>query len=595
VLGLEPVVFLRATPPFSALPEPLFDEAVRALEVAFYPANMRIVDAGGRPLEHLYVIRTGSVRLDRDGQTLQVLEEGETFGYTSLITGKATLDVTVEQDLLAYRLPKAQFERLLTDASFAGHFATGLAERLRSSLRHSPVATFQIDFSQGVGQLLRRPAVWIEAAATVGEAARRMRAEKVTSVLVRTEPAGIVTDRDFRKKVLAEGRGPGTPIAEIATQPVTTVPAATPIHEAWGRLLESGVHHLAVVRGREIIGVVTANDLLRSSAQGPIPMLHAVDLLTGRDRLAGHAQRVAEMAASLLSGGLEATTVAGFVARLDDALLRKLVVWAEEQLGPAPAPYAWLLFGSEGRMEQTLLTDQDNGLAWADDADRHRSWFQALADRVGRDLEVAGFPRCPGGRMASRWNGPISDWVRQVSESVERRPHEAAIFFDARKAAGTLDLAPFEAALARARHERLFVRRLAKGALAFTPPARLLLRDSSRVDLKAHGIAPIVFLARCYAVEVGSTARGTLDRLDAAKAAGLMGEASHADVTEAFRFLMGLRLRVQLQRVAAGEPVTGEVTVSSLTPLERHRLKDSFRAISRWQEKAAFHYQPELL
>jgi CBS domain-containing protein len=535
------------------------------------------------------------VRLERDGQILQVLEEGETFGYTSLITGKATLDVTVEQDLLAYRLPRGQFERLLTDASFAGHFAVGLAARLRSSLQHSPVTTFQLDFSQGVGQLIRRPAVWLEAGATVGEAARTMRAERISSVLVRSEPPGIVTDRDFRLRVLAAGRGPQTPVTEVFTQPVATVPAAMPIFEAWRSLLESGVHHLAVSRGREIVGVVTANDLLRCSAQGPIPMLHAVDVLTGRDRLAGHAQRVAEMASSLLAGGLEATTVAGFVARLDDALLRKLVGWAEAQLGPPPAPYAWLLFGSEGRTEQTLLTDQDNGLAYADEGEGSRSWFQALADMVGRDLEVAGFPRCPGGRMASRWLGPVSDWARQVAECVERRPSEAAVFFDYRRGAGTLDLGPLDAELARARRERLFVRRLAKGALSFTPPARLLLRESSRVDLKLHGLAPIVYLARCYAVEVGSTARSTLDRLDAARAAGLMGEATHADVTEAFRFLMGLRLRVQLRRIADGVPPTGEVTVSTLSPLERHRLKDSFRAIKRWQEKAAFHYQPELL
>ncbi|HSM92771.1 MAG TPA: putative nucleotidyltransferase substrate binding domain-containing protein [Anaeromyxobacteraceae bacterium] len=591
--ALEPVVFLRATPPFHALPQALFDEAARALEVGFYPAGMRLAEAGGAPLEHLYVIRTGSVRIDRDGETLQTLEEGETFGYTSLITRKATLDVTVEQDLLAYRVPRSQFERLLTDASFAGHFAVELAARLRSSLQHSTVATFQVDLTQGVGQLVRRGPVWIEPGATVGEAARLMRAEKVSSVLVRSDPAGIVTDRDFRARVLATDRGPKTAVTEVFSQPVATVPAAMPIFEAWRTLLESGVHHLAVMRGREIVGVVTANDLLRCSAQGPLPMLRSVDLLTGRDRLAGHAQRVAEMASSLLSGGLEATTVAGFVARLDGALLQKLLAWAEADLGPRPGPYAWLLFGSEGRMEQTLLTDMDNGLAFDDAAADARSWYQALADRVVHDLEVAGFPRCPGGRMASRWLGTVSYWRREIADAIERRPLEAAVFFDYRRGAGALDTAPLDAALVRARYDRLFVRRLAKGALAFGPPARLLLRESSRIDLKAEGISPVVYLARCYAVEVGSSARGTLDRLDAARAAGLMGEETHAEVTEAYRFLLGLRLRVQLRRLADREPPSDEVTVATLSPLERNRLKESLVAIRRWQEKAAFHYQPE--
>jgi CBS domain-containing protein len=595
VLGLEPVVFLRATPPFHALPQALFDEAVRALEVGFYPAGMRLVEAGGTPLDHLYVIRTGSVRLDRAGQTLEVLEEGETFGYTSLITRRATMDLTVEQDLLAYRLPRSQFERLLTDASFAGHFAVELAARLRSSLQHSPVATFQVDVTRGVGQLVRRPAVWIGAEATVGEAARLMRAEKISSVLVRTDPPGILTDRDFRLRVLSKGRGPKTPVTEVCSQPVATVPASAPIFETWRTLLESGAHHLAVTGPAGIVGVVTANDLLRSSAQGPLPMLRAVDLLTSRDRLAGHATRVAEMASALLAGGVEATTVGGFVARLGDALLRKLVGWAEQELGPAPAPWAWLHFGSEGRMEQTILTDQDNALVFADEGAATPTWYQALADRVGRDLEAAGYPRCPGGRMASRWNLSLGELRRQLWDGIQHRPAEAAIAFDYRRGAGTLDLSPLDAVLARGRGERLFVRRLAKGALGFTPPVRLLLRESSRVDLKLQGIAPIVYLARCYAIEVGSTARGTLERLDAARAAGLMGEGTHAEVTEAFRFLLGLRLRVQLRRIADAEPVTHSVTVSALSPLERHRLKESFGAIRRWQEKAAYHYQPELL
>ena len=208
--SLDPVAFLRATPPFNALPAALFAAAAGALEIGYYPAGSILVRVGADPLQHLYVIRKGSVRLERDGQTLQVLEEGETFGYTSLLTGKATLDVQVEDDLLAYRLPAAQFQRLLGDAQFAGHFAVGLSQRLKSSLEHSPVTTSKADLQLEVAQLLRRPASWVEADATVGDAARVMRDNRISSVLVRGDPPGIVTDRDFRNRVLAEGLGPAT-------------------------------------------------------------------------------------------------------------------------------------------------------------------------------------------------------------------------------------------------------------------------------------------------------------------------------------------------------------------------------------------------
>ena len=148
--ALDPVSFIRSTPPFDSLPQDLFDGAAKSLEVIYHPAGTKLVTVGEEPLKHLYVIRKGAVRLERSGQTLQVLEEGETFGYTSLITGKATLDGVVEEDLLAYRIPGDEFKRLLSDARFAGHFAAGLATRLESSLEHSPVATFRVE-SHGAG------------------------------------------------------------------------------------------------------------------------------------------------------------------------------------------------------------------------------------------------------------------------------------------------------------------------------------------------------------------------------------------------------------------------------------------------------------
>jgi CBS domain-containing protein len=591
VRALDPIAFLRSIPPFDAVPQALFDEAASGMEVAFHGAGAVLVRAGEDPLRHLYVIRRGAVRLEREGQTLQVLEEGEMFGYTSLITRTATIDVTVEEDLLAYLLPDAHFQRLLADAAFARHFAGGLAERLKASLTRSPVATFQPDFSHDVGQLVRRRPAWIAADATVGQAARRMRAEQISSVLVATDPPGIVTDGDFRARVLAEGLGPATPVTEVFSRPLRTVAANTPVFEAWTALLETGAHHLTVEREGEIVGVLTSSDLLKCSAQGPVSVLRSVEQLADRDSLPGFGRRVAEMVSALLAGGLEPNTIAGFVGRLGDALLRRVLQWAERDLGAPPAPYAFLEFGSEGRMEQTLLTDQDNALLYADEGASRLEWYRVFADRVSSDLETAGYPRCPGGRMARRWLGTLSDWTHLVDECVAHRPHDAAVFFDHRKVAGALDVAPLDEALARAPHERLFLRQLAKAALVFSPRVGLLLRDSSLIDLKEHGIWPVVFLARCYAIEVGSRARNTLERLDAARTAGLMGEAVHADVTEAYRFLLGVRLRAQLRMLAARAPVTSEVRVADLSPLERNRLKESLRAIRRWQEKAAYHYQ----
>jgi CBS domain-containing protein len=249
-------------------------------------------------------------------------------------------------------------------------------------------------------------------------------------------------------------------------------------------------------------------------------------------------------------------------------------------------------------MEQTLLTDQDNALVHGGDASA-APYFAALADRAVRDLEAAGFSPCPAGTTAQTWHLPLPAWQERFTDWIERpRPDAllaAGIFFDFRAVHGALDLSPLEAVLARAARSRLFIRCLAKSALEFQPPPSLFVRlRGENIDLKRHGIAPIVQLARAYALEAASPARNTLDRLDAAVSAGLMGPDTHATIREAYRFLLGVRLRRQLHALANDRPPDNTVPLRALPSIERSRLKDSFRAIRIWQEAATYRYQTDL-
>jgi CBS domain-containing protein len=595
--SVDPIAWLRTTPPFRDLAADRFDRAAGAVDVVYHPAGTWLVRKGGRPLEHLFVIRKGAVRLEREGQSLQIVEEGECFGFTSLITGQANLDVHVEEDLVAYRVPAAEFRELLEDPQFASHFAAGLGERLRIALAPPPAASFQVDLSLEVQHVAREPAVWVDRDATVGEAAWRMRAEKASCVLVRGDPPGIVTDRDFRNRVLAEGLGPQARVADVATPSPRTVRAGARVYEAWAALLDAGVHHLPVVRGDEIVAVLTSTDLLRCSAQGPLAVLRRVERLSARASLPGYATTVTDMATALLAGGLDATVIAGFVARLNDALVERIVRMAEADLGDAPCRWAWLALGSEGRMEQTLLTDQDNALVFERDGEGERAWFSAFAERVNADLEAAGFPRCPGGYMARGWSGPLGEWVARFEEWVDAPSPEAllrgAIFFDFRRVAGTLELAPLEAILATAVQKPVFVRFLARAALEFKPPPLLLitLRGQSTVDLKLHGIAPVVFLARAYGLEQGGALRNTLARLEAAAKAGTLPEDVYASVVDAYRFLVALRLRLQLERLSRGEPPSSQIPLAELTGVERGHVKDALRVVKSFQEAGALHFR----
>jgi CBS domain-containing protein len=346
-----------------------------------------------------------------------------------------------------------------------------------------------------------------------------------------------------------------------------------------------------------VVGVLTSTDLLKVHAPGPVAVLRRVERMAGRSGLPGYAGTVTEMVATLLAGGLEADQLAGYVARLNDALVRRLLTFAEADLGPAPAPYAWVAMGSEGRMEQTLLTDQDNALVFDDAGAPQRAWYQALGERVNADLVTAGFPPCPGGYMARNWLGTVSEWTQRFSGWFEvRAPQElleASTFFDFRRVGGGLDLEPLEAALAGAARHPIFLRYLARAALDLRPPSslRLRLREGTELDLKMQGLAPIVLLARCYGLEIGSRERNTHARLEAAVKAGLMSQEVFNVVGEAYRFLLGLRLRKQLKLSAEGKPVSNKVALADLSGIERSRLKDAFRAVRSWQDMAAYHYQ----
>jgi CBS domain-containing protein len=301
------------------------------------------------------------------------------------------------------------------------------------------------------------------------------------------------------------------------------------------------------------------------------------------------------MSAALLAAGLDVLVIAGFVARLNDALVRRALGWAEAELGPPPAPYAWLAFGADGRMEAPLVGVREHGLVFADVGDPARAWFVAVAERVDEDLTAAGFPPAGAGRTARLWNGTISDWREQITERLDDRPDEAGVFFDLRRMAGDLDVGPLEALLGEARVRPDLVRALARDALAYRPPDSLAVRiPGQAVDLAGHALLPIALLARCYAVELGHPARATVERLDAARDAGLIGEGTAATLSSAFRFALELRLRADLRSLSAGAPAEPELSLSALSPVERNRLKDALRAIGGWQEKAAYRYHVHL-
>jgi CBS domain-containing protein len=598
VADLDPVAYLRATPPFDALAAPDFERAAAALEVTFAAAGHTIIARDGPPAEHLFLVRKGLVRFERDGETAFVAEPGEFFGFTSVLAGATPFNVVAEEDLLAYRLPAALVRGLLAHPAFARHFAESLAERLRWATEPTR-ALAGGDLHLPVERLVGRPPLVVRGTATVGETARRMSDLQTSAALVDGRVPGIVTDRDLRNRVLARGLPLSTPVDEIASRPLISIPAGTPVYEAWHELVAHGVHHLPVVLGDEVVGLVSDTDLLRHQTSGPTTLFARIERLAAVHDVRGYSADVARMVATLVDAGLDASRIARLVSRLNDALVARLLHLAEAALGPAPCQYAWLVFGAEGRLEQLLLTDQDNALVYAEATAGARAYFGTLAARVVDGLLEAGFPPCPGGYMASRWHDPLATWVDRFRDWVHEPTGpallDAATFFDSRRAAGTLEVSAIDDVIVNASGQGTFLALLANEALRFKPPIGAFghLRDPRHLDLKRHGLAPIVGLARVLSIAAGARVYTTCDRLAAAARAGLLSEDGAATLCEAYRFLLSLRLRTQLDALKAHRDPPSTLRASDLRGLEVRHLKESFRAVRDAQDALALRFRTD--
>ena len=306
----------------------------------------------------------------------------------------------------------------------------------------------------------------------------------------------------------------------------------------------------------------------------------------------------------LLVAGARPVHITGFLAALCDAVIVRLIALAERDLGPAPVPYAFLALGSTGRREQTLATDQDNALVYADPAPDAASacatYFQSLASRVCEGLHAAGYAYCRGDVMARnpRWCRPISQWRHLFDEWLEKSSAEALqavnIVFDFRHAAGDESLSEElrRHVLRDIAARETFFFNLAGSTLEFKPPlglfGKIVVESSGHhpetFDIKS-GLVPIVNFARVYALRHALPVVGTLDRIDLLAAAGVLQPASAAELRMAFEMLSRWRLRHQAMQLASGQPADNHVHPSELTEIEQAALRKIFEQITLFQSR----------
>lgn len=456
-----------------------------------------------------------------------------------------------------------------------------------------------------VKSLCQRDVVTCEGDQPLVEIARVMRERKIASVVVRERqaPIGMVTDRDLRNKVVAEGCDPrGLRVSDIMNSPLITIGEEDYLYEALHRMTRHRIHRLCVVDEQgDLSGILTYSDAMRLQTRSPQQLMREIaEAETVEDLKALH-EKLEGLVVHLVGVSIPTKDLVQTVAHLNDRILVRLIELVRAARYPDLTDrFAFLVLGSEGRREQTLSTDQDNAIVFADDlSEAERARLEAFSVDLIDNLIAIGVPACKGGIMAKNpaWRRSQSDW-KQVLDRWLRTPTpdnilSGSMFFDLRTLYGD---AGFETALrthivGQLRANALFLAQSAANAVGFKPPLGFFGRikpekrgpHRGAIDLKKAGIFPITEGVKAMALRAGIGDNSTRERVMGLEEAGILGPKQAENLIAALDFLVKLRVRAQLLGLEEGREPDNYLPLERLNRIEEGRLKLALEEVESFQ------------
>jgi CBS domain-containing protein len=565
--------------PFDRMEPAVLARLSAKLSIAYYARGATVTGpALGHP-GRLFIVKSGRVRGPDE-----TLHEGECFPAAALLAARLPAGpYEAETDVFCWELPEEDFRRALEDSRHFRAFCTDRLALLLDEAQRAMRAEAAADLADETAMLaplssvLRRPPVSCPPEASIREAVRTMHEQRIGSIVVADAagaPAGIFTTVDLLTRVASPGLPMERPIREAMTPHPLALEASAPLIEAAHAMARHGFRHVVVTRDGALAGVVSERDLFSLQRTSVGRLAERIRTAPDADALAAAAAAVRGTAGQLLLQGVPAEQTTRIVAALNDSLTQRVISLAAGRHVLA-GRWCWLALGSEGRMEQTLVTDQDNALI-VDAPQEAKPAYLAFADEVNRGLEACGFPLCKGDIMArnprwclapDEWRARFDAWIRNTEPEALL---SAAIFFDFRPLAGHARLAADlrREVLMQARSRPAFCHAMAQAALTVRPALGWIADFSgTTLDLKLHGARVFVDAARVLALAAGEVETGTAARLRAAN--------EPVSRLDAFHFIQTLRLRAGANEVAAAR----------FSAIERRVLKEALHEAARLQER----------
>jgi CBS domain-containing protein len=463
--------------------------------------------------------------------------------------------------------------------------------------------------------MVKRLPVTCAQSTPVREALVSMRTHQVGSILVtdRLEhPVGVFTLRDLRDRVVLAAYSIDEPIGGVMSPRPFCLPLDAPALDAALAMARRSIRHVVLTdESGRAAGVVSERDLFALQRSGLSRIAAALRGAERLEDLQAIAADIRGLAHNLMTQGVGADRLTRLISELNDQLTQRIIHLALAPLDLDGVRWCWLALGSEGRFEQTLFTDQDNGLLFTAPPEMNVEAVRALllpaARQVNDWLDACGFPLCKGEIMASNpkwclsleeWKATFGDWLFRGDAPVLLN---ASIFFDFRPLAGEADLADDlrQWLHQKLKYNRLFLKLMTLNALARRPPLGLV-RDfvlenegeyPHTLDLKINGAALFVDAARIFALAAGLAVTSTVARLSQAATAWKLSREELQGWVDAFHYLQQLRLRLHQDLLGRGQPMHNQLDPDQLTVLDRHTLKEAFRQAKRLQTKLESYFQ----
>jgi len=609
---LEQKSFIQKITPFNRLDEDALAKLCSSLDVVYFKENEIILKENTKP-QYLYFIIKGMVQETFEDELYGVFTGGDYFDPITLIENKVKHSYMAKQESICYELPRDLFlEIMYANTELESYFFQSISEKLNNIVKNDQNKELVNFMMAKVSDAYFQKPIIIDENETIYNAALALKNKRGSSLIIKgVKEYGIVTDTDFREKIILNRMSFDAPIKDIATFGLKTIDKDEFLFNAQLRMNKFGIKRIIITEGEsnpEIIGVLDLIALTSFFASHTYSVVLELDNATNVDELKSASKKFIRVIRVLYAKGVKVRYISKIVSQLNTKLFRKLY----ELLCPIELQEksCLIIMGSEGREEQILRTDQDNALILANDHGIDENVITTFTQSFTEHLIDFGYPRCQGNIMVSNpfWTKDVSDFEHTIFEWINTPSEEnhmnLAIFYDAFGVAGdkyllvNLKKYLFE----KATDSSAFYTFFAKPVMNFETPLSLFAnfivdkdKHKNELDIKKGGIFPIVHGIRALSLENRIRKTSTVERIKDLNELQVIDKEFSSEIIESFNFLLTLRLKFRLEKIDAREALDNYINPNKLNSLEKDLLRDSFKVVDKFKKFISYHYKMNMM